>query len=71
MWFLDADEDIMESIVDEFNEIGIWYLYECGIDVPDMSVLVGRCPVQFDESDDSKTIGEKITSFFLNQQHRL
>lgn len=66
MWFLETDEDIMDSIVDDFDAIGIWYLYECGMDVPDLSMIIDNCPVHFEENDDSHVIGKKIEAFFLD-----
>ena len=64
-WFLDTDEDIMDSLVDDFDAIATWYLYECDMDVPDLSKIIGSCPVFFEKNDDSSTIEEKICSFFL------
>ncbi len=64
LWFLDFNEDIMDSIVDDFNTIAVWYLYECDIDVPDLSMIIGSCPIPFEETDDSQRIGEKLATFF-------
>ena len=68
LWFLETKEDIMDSVVEDFDSIGIWYLYECGMDVPDLAEIVKSCPVHFEKNDDADTINEKITSFFLQKK---
>ncbi len=64
-WFKDTNEDMLEAVVDEFDTIGVWYLYECGCDLPELTGLIRRCPVKLEKDDSSETIREKITTFFL------
>lgn len=63
-WFSESDEDMLEAIVDNFAEIGTWYLYECGFDVPELSVIIDRCPVKFEKDDTPEIIRKKITESF-------
>lgn len=65
-WFIDADEDMLEAIVDEFDSIAIWYLYECGCELPELTGLIRRCPVQFEKDDSPETIREKINTYILS-----
>jgi len=54
--------------VDDFDDIGTWYLYECGMDVPVLSEIMKKCPIAFDKNDDEHIITEKLTSFFFQKQ---
>ena len=69
-WFKDADEDMLEAIMDEFDTISVWYLYECGCELPELTGLIQRCPVQFEKDDSPETIREKITSYLLSLQEK-
>lgn len=65
---MDADEDMLEVIVDNFDEISTWYLYECGFDVPELTSLIQRCPVKFEKDDSPEVIRKKIISYVLSSQ---
>lgn len=65
-WFKDTDEDMLEAVVDEYDSISVWYLYECGCDLPALTGLIRRCPVKFEKDDSSETIRKKITAYFLS-----
>ena len=67
-WFMATDEDMLEAIVDDFDSIGTWYLYECGCEVPELTALIRRCPVKFEKDDPPEVIREKITSYVLSTQ---
>ena len=70
-WFKDADEDMLEAVVDEFDTISVWYLYECGCDLPELTGVIRRCPVKFEKDDSTATICEKITAYFLSLQGKV
>ena len=70
-WFIENDEDMLEVIVDNFSEIGTWYLYECGCDLPKLTSLIRCCPVRFEKDDSSDTIREKLSAYVLSLQGKV
>ena len=61
------DTNAWEVVVPEFDSIGTWYLYECGMDVPELPEIEKRLPIHFVKNDDANKKNEKNTSFFLQK----
>ena len=68
--FQDYDQwELLDYLVDDCNDcFSIWYLAECGYDLPDMEAILSECPITIDNNDDADAINKKI--FLLFTTHK-
>ena len=45
----------------------VWYIYECGMYVPDIDEIRECCPVLISESDTPEQLAQKISTFIASK----
>lgn len=63
-WFTTDENDIMEMLVGDEGCFLVWYIYECGRRVPDITAIKDKCPISFDENSTADEISLKMYEFF-------
>lgn len=63
-WYPEDACDEWSSIVEDCNEnLLVWMLYECGVELPDREEVLNKCPININENDDPKSLEIKIINY--------
>lgn len=63
-WYPEDERDEWSSVVEDCHEnLLVWMICECGVELPDRQEVLKKCPIDINENDDTESIEIKIRSY--------